>query len=87
MGGNDPPAMTSTSVSLVLLEEIAERLEQARATAHQRVERFDRTDLDEQSEDSIRDLAVGLRNDLHHIQGLLDEIVTSEIPMLRGQLR
>lgn len=79
--------MTSTSVSLVLLEEIAERLEQARATARQRVERFDRLDLDQESEDSMRDLAVGLRNDLHLIQGLLEEIVTSEIPMLRGQLR
>jgi hypothetical protein len=82
----DPPAMTSTSVSLVLLEEIAQRLEQARATARQRVERFDRLDLDEESEDSMRDLAVALRNDLHLIHGLLDEIVTSEIPMLRGQL-
>jgi hypothetical protein len=79
--------MTSTSVSLVLLEEIAQRLEQARATARQRVERFDRLDLDEESEDSIRDLAVGLRDDLHHIHGLLEEMVTSEIPMLRGQLR
>lgn len=78
--------MTSTSVSLVLLEEIAQRLEQARATAQQRVERFDRLDLDEESEDSMRDLALGLRHDLHHIHGLLEEIVTSEIPMLKGQL-
>jgi hypothetical protein len=27
-----------------------------------------------------------LRNDLHHIQGLLDEVLSSEIPALRGQL-
>jgi hypothetical protein len=77
--------MTSTSVSLDLLEEIAQRLEQGRATARQRVEGFDSRDLDE-SEDSLRDLAMGLRNDLHHIQGLLEEILTSEIPALRGQL-
>jgi coenzyme F420-reducing hydrogenase alpha subunit len=78
--------MTSTSVSQGLLEEIAQRLEQAKATAQQRVERFDRLDLDEESEASMRDLAVGLRNDLHHIQGLLEEVLTSEVPALRGQL-
>lgn len=78
--------MTSTSVSLDLLEEIAQRLEQGRATAQQRVEGFDSRDLDDESEDSLRDLAMGLRNDLHHIQGLLEEVLTSEIPALRGQL-
>jgi len=78
--------MTSTSVSLDLLEEIVQRLEQGRATALQRVEGFDSRDLDDESEDSLRDLAMGLRNDLHHIQGLLEEVLTSEIPALRGQL-
>jgi hypothetical protein len=78
--------MTSTSVSLDLLEEIAQRLEQGRATARQRVEGFDSRDLEDESEDSLRDLAMGLRNDLHHIQGLLEEVLTSEIPALRGQL-
>lgn len=78
--------MSSTSVSHSLLEEIAQRLEQGRATAQQSVERFDSRDLDEESEDSIRDLAMGLRNDLHHIQGLLEEVINSEIPALRGQL-
>jgi hypothetical protein len=79
-------AMTSTSASQGLLEEIAQRLEQGRATAQRRVEEFDRRDLDEESEDSLRDLAIGLRNDLHHIQGLLEEVLTSEIPPLRGRL-
>lgn len=78
--------MTSASVSLDLLEEIALRLEQGRATARQRVEGFDSRDLDDESEDSLRDLAMGLRNDLHHIQGLLEEVLTSDIPALRGQL-
>jgi hypothetical protein len=78
--------MSSSSVSQGLLEEIALRLEQARETARHRVERFDRRDLDEESEDSLRDLAMDLRNDLHHIQGLLDELLSSEIPALRGQL-
>jgi hypothetical protein len=78
--------MSSTSVSQSLLEEIALRLEQGRAIAGQRVERFDRRDLDEESEDSICDLAMDLRNDLHHIQGLLEEVLSSEIPALRGQL-
>lgn len=79
-------AMSSTSVSLTLLEEIAQRLEQGKMSVQQRVERFDSRDLDEESEDSIRDLAISLRNDLHHIQGLLEEILTSEIPALRGHL-
>jgi hypothetical protein len=78
--------MSSTSVSLTLLEEIAQRLEQGKMSVQQRVERFDSRDLDEESEDSIRDLAISLRNDLHHIQGLLEEILTSEIPALRGHL-
>ncbi len=78
--------MSLTSVSQGLLEEIAQRLEQGRATAQQRVERFDSRDLDEESEDSIHDLVVDLRNDLHHIQGLLEEVLNSEIPALRGQL-
>ncbi|MCP9928090.1 hypothetical protein [Cyanobium sp. CH-040] len=78
--------MSSTSVSQDLLEEIVRRLEQARATAQQRVERFDSRDLDEESEDSIRDLATDLRNDLHHIQGLLEEVLGSDMPALRGRL-
>jgi hypothetical protein len=78
--------MSSASVSLDLLQEIVGRLEQARATARQRVERFDSRDLDEESEDSIRDLATDLRNDLHHIQGLLEEVVDRDIPALRGRL-
>ncbi len=78
--------MTSTSVSQGLLEEIAQRLEQSKATAQQGVEGFDSRDLDEEREDSLRDLAMGLRNDLHHIQGLLEEVLTSEIPALRGLL-
>lgn len=78
--------MSSISVSQSLLEEIATRLEQGRATAQQRVERFDSRDLDEESEESVRDLAIALRNDLHHIQGLLEEVLTGEIPALRGQL-
>jgi hypothetical protein len=78
--------MTSTSVNQGLLEEIILRLEQGRATAQQRVEGFDSRDLDEESEDSLRDLAMALRNDLHHIQGLLEEVLTSEIPALKGQL-
>ncbi|KEF41854.1 MAG: hypothetical protein ER33_08875 [Cyanobium sp. CACIAM 14] len=69
-----------------LLEEIVQRLEQGRATAQQRVEGFDSRDLEDESEDSLRDLARGLRDDLHHIQGLLEELLTSEIPALRGQL-
>ncbi|MFO8236782.1 MAG: hypothetical protein R6U00_00725 [Prochlorococcaceae cyanobacterium] len=73
-------------MSLTLLEEIAQRLEQGKMSVQQRVERFDSRDLDEESEDSIRDLAISLRNDLHHIQGLLEEILTSEIPALRGHL-
>ncbi|MGB5134393.1 MAG: hypothetical protein WBN89_04385 [Prochlorococcaceae cyanobacterium] len=78
--------MSSASVSQDLLEEIVRRLEQARATAQQRVEQFDSRDLDEESEDSIRDLATELRNDLHHIQGLLEEVVGRDIPALRGRL-
>jgi len=78
--------MSSTSVSLDLLQEIVGRLEQARTTARQRVERFDSRDLDEESEDSIRDLATDLRNDLHHIQGLLEEVIDRDIPALRGRL-
>jgi hypothetical protein len=78
--------MSLTSASQDLLQEITQRLEQGRATARQRVERFDSRDLDEESEDSLRDLAMDLRNDLHHIQGLLDEVLSSEIPALRGQL-
>lgn len=78
--------MSSTSVSKGLLEEIAQRLEQGRATAQQSVERFDIRDLDEESEDSIRDLAIALRNDLHHIQGLLEKVLNSEISALSGQM-
>ncbi len=61
-------------------------LEQGSATAQQRVEGFNSRDLDEESEDSLRDLATGLRNDLHHIQGLLEEVLSSEIPALKGRL-
>jgi hypothetical protein len=50
------------------------------------VERFDSRDLGEESADSIRDLATDLRIDLHHIQGLLEEVVGRDIPALRRRL-
>lgn len=78
--------MTSTSVSQGLLKEIAQRLEQGKATAQQWVDGFESRDLDEESQDYLRDQAMGRRNDLHHILDQLEGVLTSEIPALRGRL-
>jgi hypothetical protein len=74
------------SAALDVLEEIVLRLQQGHSTAADRVRRFNSLDLDEESEDSLRSAAIDLRNDLHHIEGLLQEVLTNDVPALRGAL-
>lgn len=76
--------MTQADVAQDLLQQIHQRLDLARRTAAERVRRFDGRDLDEESEDSLRDLATDLRQDLHHVQGLLEEVISQHLPALRG---
>jgi hypothetical protein len=78
--------MTSPGTAQDLLDRITEGLDQGRTLAVRRVQRFDSRDLDEETEDSLRDLAQDLRNELHHIVGLLQEVLHTDLPALKRHL-